>query len=357
MPIEKMKTIDAVTLMNKELADIQFVVEGLIPQGLHILAGAPKAGKSWLLLFLCLQVAGGKAFWQHPTKQGTVLYLCLEDSENRLQARLEELAEELPSGLHFATFANALSDGLPQQIEMFLAEHPDTVLVVIDTLQKVRGNIVDANPYASDYKDIGQLKELADRHGFAMIVVQHLRKQFDSDPHAMVTGSTGIIGAADGSYVLKKELGDATAKLFVRGRDIEEQVITLCFDKDSKLWEFISSDTPAEESMNSDTTMPSLLSYLQKKKQFSGSAQELADALQADCSIVVKGNVLSRKLQKFKTQLAQRGIRYEKTRSGAKRELTLSFSANDDNDGYDDILGSGAISSQLEISSQEVRQP
>lgn len=217
MKTEKIETIDSRSLMDLELPPIRFVVDRLLPQGLHILAGAAKTGKSWLLLLLSLKVAQGEPFWDLTTEKGTVLSLCLEDSLARIQQRLSELTEEAPSNLHFATLTKTLSDGLLEQIEQFITEHPGTNLVIIDTLQKVRANIMDANPYAADYKDIGLLKALADKHCVAIIVVQHLRKQFDSDPHAMVTGSTGLLGAADGSYVLKREnVDDRDAKLYIK---------------------------------------------------------------------------------------------------------------------------------------------
>lgn len=341
MQIEKMETIDAKSLMSKELPEIQFIVEGLLPQGLQILAGKAKAGKSWLLLSLCLCVASGKTFWNRNTKQGVVLYLCLEDSENRLQARLDELTDEPPYYLYFATTAKSLTDGLTDQIEKFLKEHPDTVLIVIDTLQKVRGSIIDANPYASDYKDISHLKMVADKYSIAMIVVQHLRKQFDNDPHAMVTGSTGLLGAADGSYVLTREPeGNGTAKLHIRGRDVEEQVLTVHFDKENMVWKYVSSDTPEQEQFSQDSVLPLLLNFLQKKKSFHGTASELAALLKADCSIDVNGNVLTRKLHQYRMQFAEKGIHYSKTRTGSKREVHLSFSDNDGNDDDDGILES-----------------
>jgi len=338
MSTEKLKTIDAKTLMNKELPEIQFIVDDFLPQGLQILAGKAKAGKSWLLLSLCLCVASGKPFWNRTTKQGTVLYMCLEDSENRLQARLDELTDEPPHGLYFATTVKNLSDGLTNQIEDFINEHPDTVLIIIDTLQKIRGNTNDANPYASDYKDISHLKETADKYSIAMVVVQHLRKQFDNDPHSMVTGSTGLLGAADGSYILIRESeGNGSAKLHVRGRDIEEQVLTVSFDKENLLWKFVSSDTPEQDRFSHDSVLPLLLNLLQQKKSFHGTASELVELLEHYCGIQVKGNVLTRKLQQYRMHFAEKGIHYSKTRSGSKREIHLSVSDNDGNDDDDGI--------------------
>ena len=330
MTKEKLKTIDGQTLLSLDLPPIEFVVDRLIPQGLHILAGAPKTGKSWLLLLLCLRVANGERFWNRRTKQGSVLYLCLEDSPNRIQERLSELTENAPSNLHFATSAETLTDGMVEQIEDFISEHPDTNLIVIDTLQKVRTALTDANPYASDYKDIGILKSLADKHGITIIAVQHLRKQFDNDPHAMVTGSTGLLGAADGSYVLKREkVGEDTAKLYIRGRDIEEQIFTIRFDSDSKEWLFIESDTPQKDCVKSDTALSFLVTYLQKEKEFRGTASELSEKL----SDSVKSNVLSRKLKKYQSELLDIGIEFTKTRSGERRELLLTYNpktADDD---------------------------
>ena len=154
MKKEKIKTVDGQTLLDMQLPQIRFVVDGLLPQGLHILAGAAKTGKSWLLLLLSLRVAQGKPFWNLQTERGTVLSLCLEDSLNRIQQRLMDLTEDAPENLHFATLSKSLSDGLCGQIEEFITEHPDTNLVIIDTLQKVRENSGESNLYATDYKDM-----------------------------------------------------------------------------------------------------------------------------------------------------------------------------------------------------------
>ena len=163
--VSNMKTIDAETLMTTVLPSTKFVVDRLLPEGLHILAGAPKIGKSWLALWLCLCVAKGESVWDFSVTKGTVLYLCLEDSLTRIQNRLFQITEDAPDTLHFTTLAGSIGGGLEDQLKGFLTEHPGTALVVIDTLQKVRQPGENANPYASDYRDITALKRLAD--GFA----------------------------------------------------------------------------------------------------------------------------------------------------------------------------------------------
>ena len=130
---------------------ISFLVEDLLPPGLHLLAGAPKIGKSWLALWLCLQVAQGKPLWNFSTRPCEVLYLCLEDS-----------------------------------------------------FQRIRSTGNEANPYANDYRDIGVLKALADRYRIGVLLVHHLRKMNDDDPMNMISGTTGLSGATDSNFVLRK---------------------------------------------------------------------------------------------------------------------------------------------------------
>ena len=148
--------------MTTPMEPLKFIISGLIPQGLHILAGSPKIGKSWLALWICLQVAKGEKIWGFETQKCQVLYLCLEDSFARIQSRLFEITEEAPPTLHFAIISDAIGNGLEIQIENFIREHPGTGLIVIDTLQKVRKTVSsNVNPYAADYDDINVLKRIA----------------------------------------------------------------------------------------------------------------------------------------------------------------------------------------------------
>ena len=202
--MKKLDTIDADTLLGIPYEPLLFIVENLLPQGLHLLAGAPKVGKSWLALWLCLQVAQGEPLWNFATRPCEVLYLCLEDSFQRIQNRLLDLTEDAPSTLHFAVMSEQLHSGLLDQIEQFLREHPATSLVVIDTLQRIRAAGNESNPYASDYRDIGVLKALADRHRIAVLLIHHLRKMNDNDPMNMISGTTGLSGATDSNFVLRR---------------------------------------------------------------------------------------------------------------------------------------------------------
>ena len=219
-------TVDGRTLMDRPLEPPNFVVDTLISQGLHILAGSPKVGKSWLALWLAVTVAKGEPVWNMTTKQGTTLYLCLEDSVLRIQNRLFEITEDAPDSVHFCTECTLIGQGLEEQVETFLAAHPDTVLIIIDTLQMVRP-IHDAT-YANDYRDLSVLKRLADKHGIAILLIHHLRKEKAEDVFHRISGTTAISGAVDSSFTLVEEKrGSGRARLTCVGRDIEYRELEL----------------------------------------------------------------------------------------------------------------------------------
>ena len=251
--MKKLDTIDADTLLGIPYEPLSFIVEELLPQGLHLLAGAPKIGKSWLALWLCLRVAQGEPLWNFATKPCEVLYLCLEDSFQRIQSRLFDLTEDAPPTLHFAVMSEQLHAGLVEQMEQFLREHPATGLVVIDTLQRIRVAGNEANPYASDYRDIGVLKSLADRYHIAVLLIHHLRKLSDEDPMNMISGTTGLSGATDSNFVLRRsKRRENTATLYCTGRDISYRELSLEFGSESHVWALLSDDCGEETRSCSD---------------------------------------------------------------------------------------------------------
>ena len=141
------------------------IIDGLLYSGAYILAGAPKIGKSFLVAQLAYHVSTGQRLWGYEVHQGTVLYLALEDDFQRIQSRMFMMYGVADTAsLHFATAANKIGNGLDEQLENFIKEHPDTKLVIIDTMQKIREAGGEAYSYASDYEIIGKLKRFADRH-------------------------------------------------------------------------------------------------------------------------------------------------------------------------------------------------
>ena len=237
----KLKTVDAETLLSTPMSKTMFIVDGLISQGVNVISGASKIGKSWLMLWLGLQVAQGNSIWGLPTLQCDVLYLSLEDTQRRIKDRLYNLTDSAPDNLYFAVTSGLIGGGLEEQITDFLTEHPATKLVIIDTLQKVRdskGSAGKAGMYGNDYDDISSIKRIADGFNIAVLLVHHLRKLQDSDdPFNDVSGSTGIIGAADTNFILRRKRSGNAATLLVSGRDVEYQELTLQFN--DLVWELV----------------------------------------------------------------------------------------------------------------------
>ena len=326
--MKKLNTIDADTLQTISYEPITFLVNDLLPQGLHLLAGAPKIGKSWLALWLCLQVARGESLWNFPTHSCEVLYLCLEDSFQRIQSRLFDLTEDAPPTLHFAVMAEQLHSGLIEQIEQFLKEHPATGLIVIDTLQRIRTMSNDANPYANDYRDIGVLKALADRHRIAVLLIHHLRKLGDDDPMNMISGTTGLSGATDSNFVLRKsKRRENTATLYCTGRDIAYRELSLEFSGETHTWNLLADD--CEQADGSHGRILTLLSTL--LQEISAPAKVLLEKIDPAGVEGLTPNSFSHQIRKSVDALRRGGITVSFRKSNGERLICLRRA-----DGVDD---------------------
>ena len=324
--IKRLQTIDADTLQSTAYEPVSFVVDDLLPQGLHLLAGAPKIGKSWLALWVCLCVAQGKPLWTFATRPCEVLYLCLEDSFQRIQSRLFDLTEDAPPTLHFAVMSQQLHNGLVEQIEQFLKEHPQTRLIVIDTLQRIRTVGNDASPYASDYRDIGVLKALADKHRIAILLVHHLRKMNDDDPMSMISGSTGLSGAADSTFVLQKSSRLANiASLHCTGRDIPDRTLKLEFGEEDHVWKLLEdSKTCSSASKISTLQLTKLLSeLLRADSTYLGSPSALSAKIDPDGSLGITPKKVTRLVRESVAALRENGILADTYRSNGKRWISL----------------------------------
>lgn len=232
--------INAEALMKKEFPAPRWAVPNLIAEGLSLLVGAPKLGKSWLALSMCVAVAsGGRALGKIRVDAGDALYLALEDTERRIQERLRMVlqGETAPRRLTVTTVSPTLADGAAGHIRAWLAGNREARVIVIDTFQKLRGPVSgNQNLYSGDYAAAGELKRLADDYGVAIVLVHHTRKATADDPLDMVSGTTGLAGAADTTCVLRREIGRADATLYIRGRDVPEADHALSFDAATCSW-------------------------------------------------------------------------------------------------------------------------
>lgn len=323
----KLNMIDGAALMSRPLRPPDFVVDSLLSQGLHILAGSPKVGKSWLVLWLAVMVAKGEPVWDMATRQSHTLYLCLEDSVLRIQNRLFEITEDAPESVHFCTECAPIGQGLEEQIETFSMEHPGTVLVIIDTLQMVRP-IHDAT-YANDYRDMSVLKRLADRLGLAILLIHHLRKEKAEDVFHRISGTTAISGAVDPNFTLvEKRRGSGRAKLTCIGRDIEYRELELERNADN-VWELLSDSRTQPELLEGRITV--LLSeFLEEQREFIGTPTELSQRIDPDGQEGITPKKVSRLILQNVDPLKKIGITVTIRRSNGKRIIELHSADSDD---------------------------
>ena len=296
------------------------IIDGLLYSGTYLLAGAPKVGKSFLVAQLAYHISAGLPLWDFPVKQCTVLYLALEDDYKRLQDRMFRMfGVESTEHLFFATAAKQIGAGLEDQLELFIREHPNTQLIIIDTLQKIRELSGESYSYASDYEIIGKLKMFADKHGICLLLVHHTRKQPASDKFEMISGTTGLLGCADGAFLLQKERGIAmNATLDVVGRDQPEQKIFLIRDREHLNWTLDHIEAESTE-QPPDPILEKVNTFL--KGTWTGTPTDLVQLLEME----LKPNVLSRYLNVNKSRLENEyGIDYQNNRTHSGRTIVLN---------------------------------
>jgi len=244
----------AADLLGADFPEPRWAVPGILAEGLNLLVGAPKLGKSWFAMNVGAAVAGGgRALGKVSLEQGEVLYLALEDPPRRLQQRLRMIIDggAAPAGLHFEVAWERLTDGGADRLDKWLTAHPDCRLVVVDVLARVRGQVDDrANRYDSDYAAMVALKELADRHAVCVVVLHHARKSLAEDFIDSVSGTHGLAGAADAVLVMRRARNSADALLLVTGRDVEEAERAMRFDATRGAWTLL--DGPAADYDMSD---------------------------------------------------------------------------------------------------------
>ncbi|GLK76714.1 hypothetical protein GCM10008171_19680 [Methylopila jiangsuensis] len=220
---------------------VSYVVPGFIAEGCTVLAGAPKLGKSWFVLDVGLAVArGGFCLGETKCPQGDVLYLALEDNERRLQRRITKVLgvtfDEWPEGFTYATEWPRSNEGGVARIREWIATAKNPRLVIVDVLAMFRAPRNDKQSvYEGDYLAIKELQKIASDTGCAIVIVHHVKKGgSDLDPFEEVSGTFGIMGAADAGLILRRTSNGVT--LYARGRDIEEAETAVTFDRDNCRW-------------------------------------------------------------------------------------------------------------------------
>ncbi len=300
------------------------IIDGLLYAGAYILAGAPKIGKSFLVAQIAYHVSTGQKLWEYEVHQGTVLYLALEDDYQRIQSRMFMMygVEDTPN-LHFATAAGKIGNGLDEQLENFMREHTDTKLIIVDTMQKIREVGGEAYSYASDYEIIGRLKQFADKHCICVLTVHHTRKQPAGDSFEMISGTTGLLGCADGSLLMQKKKRTALdATIDVVGRDQQDQILYLKKDPETQIWNLEKTENELHREPP-DPILEAVAAFV--SAEWSGSPTELRELLKVD----MQPNTLTKHLNVNAGRLFnEHNIQYENTRTHAGRRIKLTLVMN-----------------------------
>ena len=300
------------------------IIDGLLYTGAYILAGAPKIGKSFLVAQIAYHVSTGKKLWGLDVHQGTVLYLALEDDYQRIQSRMFMMyGVEDSENLYFATVANKIGNGLDEQLEYFIKAHPYTKLIIIDTMQKIREVSGEAYSYASDYEIIGKLKKFADKHQICVLVVHHTRKQPAGDTFEMISGTTGLLGCADGSLLMQKKKRTALeATIDVVGRDQQDQILYLSKDPDTQIWNLERMETELHKEPP-DKTLEAIAKLVNSEQpEWTGTPSELADALNIGMAANALTKYLNIKCSKLKDEYS---ISYENKARHSGRRVVLTY--------------------------------
>jgi len=284
-------------VMNAPTPVTRWIVPGLLSEGLCIFSGKPKSGKSWMIFAMQIGCAlgtevGGLVLGRYPVEPMGVLYLSLEDTPARFYERTRKLLGERPIPANFARALDwkpLLAGGLAD-LETWLAVHPETKLVVIDTLARVRtATSGNGGMYQEDSDLMSQLQAIAKQFHIALVLVHHLRKMGSSDVFDEISGSTGLTGVADTTLVLKRERNQNDGTLSVTGRQVEEQELAVTFDPATGHWS--CTGKAAERAVSQGKQ--EILDLLREKGTLSNS--EIAQAVEKTRTTI--NTLLSRMVQ------------------------------------------------------------
>ena len=303
------------------------IIDHFLYPGTYLFVGAPKVGKSFMMAQIAYHVSSGTPMWDYSVRKGTVLYLALEDDYRRLQERLYRMfGTKTTPDLFFSVASKSLNEGLLDQLGTFMNDHPETSLVIIDTLQKVREAEGDTYSYARDYDIIAGLKDFADRTGICLILVHHTRKQKSDDSFDRISGTNGLLGAADGAFIMyKNKRSDGDATIEVSGRDQPDKKFMLSRNKETLCWE-LCGEKSSEYTESPEPVLEAIGSFINADNPtWEGTATELIEKLELD----IKPNALSLKLNVNAGKLYNLYfVQYSNSRTHKGRRITLCYDEN-----------------------------
>lgn len=326
---DKLAPLDSEEIANKYFERKDFLVDSLLTTGLCMLAGAPKIGKSWLVLHLCLCIAKGEPFLGLPVRQSEVLYLALEDDGFRIHRRLNTVTEVSSEKLYITNTCAMMGEKLFWQLERFKEDHPDLRLVVIDTLQMIRPEGKETS-YSGDYDEMAVIKALADRLRVCILLVHHTRKMPDTDFVNVISGSSGISGSCDTVMVLQKEKRTSReATLSCTGRDIEDRELKLKLDRDTCIWK-VTSDSLTQAVKPIPPEIRNLISYVRQNPSYAGTNTEFTEQFKKATGVFIRPSQLKRLMNLHVEALEDNGVIFASQKIHGERKLIVKYEAAKD---------------------------
>lgn len=325
---DSLKTLTLNELYDKVYIDSPPIIETILYPGVHLFVGTPKVGKSFMMAQFAYHVSSGTDLWNLKVEKAKVLYLALEDSYKRLQKRLYRMfGANGNENLFMAITSGDLDGVLEKQLSDFLLKHIDTKLIIIDTLQKIREGCNDKASYSKDYETITKLKKIADKFSICMLIVHHTRKEKADDVFDMISGTNGLLGAADSGMLLQKESRTSlNATLEISGRDQQDQKLFLTKNVETLQWELEKIETELWKEP-SDPLLETIAEKVNSNNpNWQGTPTELVEFLGEE----IKANTLSMRLNICATRLFNEyKIVYKNLRTHSGRQITLSLNCDD----------------------------
>lgn len=325
--IKPIKTISAEELYYMQIShrETEMIVDEMIPQGLTILAGPAKSGKSWLVLDMGLAVATGEPLLGKETIKCGVLYFALEDRAVRLQKRLHLIEEEEPpDNLYLATECPPLEGGFLDSLHDHLKAHPDIRLIIVDTLQMIRegnGGTSTTNQYGQETDELSKLKKFADDRNIAVVIVHHVTKRIDPvDPVNDIRGSTGMSATPDSILILRKKRVQKNGELTNISRDYPQWKMNLLFDQCRwHLEELITEDEMAKEEI--PPVLYRIAEIIETRERWNGTMSQLLEEIGEH---EMTPNALSRKIAQYGSLVFDpMDIQVSQTRTSKERRYTF----------------------------------
>ena len=324
MRIDPSSTVGLNDIMDTTYEKQPALIDGFLFNGIYILAGAPKTGKSFLMEQIAYHVSIGKPLWDLTVQQGTVLYLALEDPMENIQERMYWMfGPEGSDKLRFASWPCSIGNGLTDRLAAFLKKYEDTRLIIIDTFQRIRDTDNGSYSYSADYQTIQTLRSFIAPYRLCLILVHHTRKQPSTQCFDLISGTNGLMGACDGAYLLQKgHYTDQKATLHMSVRNSASQTFYLKRDPATLRWEL----EKVQESLPKPPPNPVLEAVSNlvtaEAPEWRGSPAELAATLQQDLS----PNALTRHLNVNLSRLREEyGIIYQNQAKHEGRRILLRY--------------------------------